>query len=634
LLGFVASTWKVAGSVGYSGKPVDVLLAISPEGQIKAAKLLEQTEPILTIGISPDDIAAFVGSFQGQDVLQQTAATDSPTAIAGATVSSGVIRDGIVRTARAVLQAQSALADQGQRKLDLAGFTERTWGELTNNGSIVNRRIAVAEARTLLGEEVYEASGASDDAPFAELYVGVLSPPAIGQNLLGKQVYTALVSSAPPEAAIIFVAGNGLYSFKGTQWKKSGVFDRIELLQGDKTIKLTSNGYHAIDDLKLADAPEFRELAAFFVPPESGFDPVKSWRLSLLAMKEQVLGATRTGAFEVKYQVPGNLIIGPAEQSATGVTVAEGEEFSLWQSNWLQRKPAIAALGLMLTVLVAILIFQDILVRWRTLYNRVRFGFLLTTFLVLGLGLGAQLSVVHVLTFAQALRTGFQWETFLLDPLVFILWSFVAAALLFWGRGVFCGWLCPFGALQELMNAGAQRLGVRQIEVPFGLHERLWPIKYIVFLALFALSLGSITYAFTGAEIEPFKTVITMKLARSWPFVLFACALLLAGLFIERFYCRYLCPLGAALGIPARLRMFEWLKRRHQCGRECRICAVRCTVQAIHPDGHINPNECIYCLKCQANYFDDQTCPPLKVRRQRTEALAGRSAGRGGGSDG
>jgi NosR/NirI family nitrite reductase transcriptional regulator len=250
LLGFVASTWKVAGSVGYSGKPVDVLLAISPEGQIKAAKLLEQTEPILTIGISPDDITAFVGSFQGQDVLQQAAATDGPTAIAGATVSSGVIRDGIVRTARAVLQAQSALADQGQRKLDLAGFTERTWGELTNNGSIVNRRIAVAEARTLLGEEVYEASGASDDAPFAELYVGVLSPPAIGQNLLGKQVYTALVSSAPPEAAIIFVAGNGLYSFKGTQWKKSGVFDRIELLQGDKTIKLTSNGYHAIDDLK------------------------------------------------------------------------------------------------------------------------------------------------------------------------------------------------------------------------------------------------------------------------------------------------------------------------------------------------------------------------------------------------
>jgi polyferredoxin len=94
-------------------------------------------------------------------------------------------------------------------------------------------------------------------------------------------------------------------------------------------------------------------------------------------------------------------------------------------------------------------------------------------------------------------------------------------------------------------------------------------------------------------------------------------ALLTAGLFIERFFCRYLCPLGAALAIPARLHMFQWLKRRHQCGRECHICAVRCPVQAIHPTGAINPNECIHCLKCQRLYFDAFTCPPLISRRKR-----------------
>ncbi len=237
----------------------------------------------------------------------------------------------------------------------------------------------------------------------------------------------------------------------------------------------------------------------------------------------------------------------------------------------------------------------------------------------LGWYAGAQLSVVNVLTFAQALLTGFQWELFLLDPLIFILWGFVAVGLLFWGRGVFCGWLCPFGALQELMNIAAQRLRVPQLQIPFALHERLWPIKYIIFLGLFAVSLNSVSMAFQGAEVEPFKTAITLKFMRHWPFVLYALALLVAGLFVQRFFCRYLCPLGAALAIPARLRMFEWLKRRVQCGRECRICAVRCPVQAIHPLGQINPNECIHCLNCQTLYYDPKTCPPLVARAQRRQ---------------
>lgn len=74
-----------------------------------------------------------------------------------------------------------------------------------------------------------------------------------------------------------------------------------------------------------------------------------------------------------------------------------------------------------------------------------------------------------------------------------------------------------------------------------------------------------------------------MKFLREWPFDLYAGLLLLAGLFVERFYCRYLCPLGAALAIPARMRMFEWLKRYRECAAECHVCARRCTVQAIHP---------------------------------------------------
>ena len=213
-----------------------------------------------------------------------------------------------------------------------------------------------------------------------------------------------------------------------------------------------------------------------------------------------------------------------------------------------------------------------------------RITFLSVTLVWLGWIAGGQLSVVQVVAFLHSLLTGFRWETFLIEPVIFMLWGFVALGLLFWGRGVYCGWLCPFGALQELTNELAQRLRVPQIEVPFAVQERLWVIKYTLFLAILALSFYSMEQALILAEVEPFKTSMSMRFMRAWPFVLFVVALLVAGLFIERFYCRYLCPLGAALAIPAKLKLFDWLHRRPQCGRECRLCEQKCTVGAIDPD--------------------------------------------------
>ena len=232
----------------------------------------------------------------------------------------------------------------------------------------------------------------------------------------------------------------------------------------------------------------------------------------------------------------------------------------------------------------------------------------------------AQLSVVNIFVFAGALLGEFRWEFFLLEPLIFILWCSVAASILFWGRGAFCGWLCPFGALQELLNKVARWWNVPQMTLPWGLHERLWPIKYLIFLALLGLSVYSLAFAEQFAEIEPFKTAIVLRFDRSWPYILFVGALLFAGLFIERFYCRYLCPLGAALAIPARIAMFHWLKRYRNCGDPCHLCAQDCMVQAIDPMGEINPNECLHCLNCQTMYFNEKVCPVViqkmaKVRK-------------------
>jgi polyferredoxin/Na+-translocating ferredoxin:NAD+ oxidoreductase RnfG subunit len=290
-----------------------------------------------------------------------------------------------------------------------------------------------------------------------------------------------------------------------------------------------------------------------------------------------------------------------------------------WVSVWHERWWQVVVLGFALGVLTFILLFQDWLTRRPGLLKIVRTSYLLFTLFFIGWYTLAQLSVIHVFTFINAVLHRFSWESFLVDPLIFILWGFVALTLLLWGRGVYCGWLCPFGALQELIHQLGQRFKIPAWEFPPVVHERLTALKYIIFIALFGLSLQSIGHAAKAAEIEPFKTAIVMHFNRDGVFFWYAVGLVIIAVFNRKFYCKYICPLGAALAIPAPLRIFDWLRRRKECGRPCQICAKQCEVQAIRLTGEINPNECHYCLDCQVTYWDDHNCPPLSEKRIRRE---------------
>ena len=625
LLGYAFSTRSVSGSVGYSGRPLDIIAAVTPAGIIAGARIVAHEEPILVIGIPRQALYDYVANFAGFDIginarvqPSRPSRGNGPHAVAGATVTSSVIRDAILRSARAVLRARSAPAHGGVR-LDRETLRTLNWRALASEGALQHLQVTRGEAARLLGSHDPET-----DKPFIDLWMALATPAAIGESLLGKRLYESELGKLGPEGNLLYIGASGLYSFKGTEWRRSGIFDRIEVVQGNRTFRLHADDHTRIDELRAAGAPHLRESGLFRLPQKSGFDATRPFRLDLAL----TAGASITAAAPVvslDYQIPDRYLIraAPSPAAATAPFVAPPEAPPLWQGIWWSRRLEIAGLALMLAALSGILIFQNAVTARGRFYYRLRAGYLIVTFLFLGILANAQLSVVNVLTFLHAILSGFRWELFLLDPMVFILWCFVAASVLFWGRGVFCGWLCPFGALQELTNKAAQRLGLKQIDIPFGLHERLWMIKYVLFLAILAISLNSIVAAFTVAEVEPFKTAITMKFMRDWPFVIYAGLLLVAGLVIERFYCRYLCPLGAALAIPARLRMFEWLKRYRECGAECNICARNCTVQAIHPLGQINPNECIYCLKCQAQYFDESVCLHLKKRIERRKPRAG-----------
>ena len=663
LVGYVYLNTDFTGAVGYSGKPVSMLVGIDTAGVIKGIKLVEHKEPIVLVGVPERRVVEALNKLLGTSIGPIAAGKErppQPDIVSGATVTILVMADSVIRSAvrlvrngriSAAVQKGTDVVPLPAKSINQAYSEIRDWDDLLGDGSIRRLRLSIGEIN-----QAYEKSGNAEAAAnpepggpeetFIDLYVALVSVPTIGKSLLGEAAYERLRARlhhnddnddndkesehATAERQAIIVAASGIYSFKGSGYVRGGIFDRIELLQDGYGTRFRDREHERIGALEAAGAPIFKEIGLFMVPEDFAFDPTEPWELQLLVQRATGAREKAFLTFDLAYALPDRYIKSekPAETAPPPVKATPApavEAAPLWKQMWRRSPISIGITSFAIVFLTGIFFFQNLLVKRPRLYTWLRRGFLVFTLVWLGWYANAQLSVVNVLTFSNSLISGFSWEYFLTAPLIFILWSSVAIALLFWGRGPYCGWLCPFGALQELTNSAAKAIGVPQIRVPWDLHERLWPVKYIIFLFLFGMSLYSLAFAEQLSEIEPFKTAIILKFVRDWPFVLYAVTLLVAGLFIERFFCRYLCPLGAALAIPGRIRMFQWLRRWPECGSPCQRCANECPVQSIHPEGHINVNECIYCMHCQELYRDDQRCPHMiqvRLKRERREVLS------------
>lgn len=669
-VGVAYITTDVVNTRGYSSKPIDTIVALDKSGTIKGAKMLAHNEPIVLVGIPVAKVDNFINGYIG---LNPTAnppkAGSTPSEIVtGATVTVVVIGDSIVRSARIVT---AELAKKGQTAAVPAAGSAAvqtrphrlinpekqdilSWDELLKQNAVQKLHLTVADANRLLQESNPEAAKhpqpGNPESTFIDLYTAVVSQPSVGKSLLGETGFAELQKRLKPGQSAIVVAGEGAYSWKGSGYVRGGIFDRIEVIQNDNGFRFTDLHHTRLLDFQAAGAPHFKEVSLFVTPEDVSFDAAEPWRMQLMIQHELGVQNKAFVTVDLNYQLPQPftvddpdgepVVIGTAPveaAAASGVTpvadLATGlgaddtnPQRELWKQIWQSKMPHVIAIGIMLAILTAVFFFQDTLVKYETFYRRFRYVYLTVTLFYVGWYLNAQLSVVNVLTFTSSLIHGFSWDYFLMDPYIFTLWCATAMAMIFWGRGAFCGWLCPFGSLQELTNAIAKKLGVKQISVPFGVHTRLSAVKYVIFAVLFGVSLYDLGTAEKLAEVEPFKTAIILTFIREWWFVLFAVALLVAGLFIERFFCRYMCPLGAAMAIPAKLQIFNWLRRYAMCGNPCQICNHECPVQAIHPEGDINPNECIQCLHCQVMYNHQTRCPQVvAVNKKKAKQAAAKA---------
>jgi NosR/NirI family transcriptional regulator, nitrous oxide reductase regulator len=604
-IGFLFSTDELTDVVGFSGAPFNFVVGLDLQGKIVGVVLVEHHEPIIDYNHMGAQLTRFIEQYAGLGLGGSIALSGKGTpgginGISGATVSARAFNHAIVQSARLVARSRGLTTGAASAAMiDTARFEPLTWSELIAAGAV--ERIRIPQGGK---------AGTGNQDVALELHATMVNPTSIGRNLLGPMRYGEYVAPYGPQDLLVLLMGKGPYSFVGTKVFDTGTFDRVRIEQGARTfvLKREPKHYQYLPFVSAKGAPKFDEIYLFIIPAESGIDVLAPWQVVV------VMGdGTHKQEFKLSYTLPSRFVLPPAESSAQEPLEAP------WRESWRAQTGNIVVLGLGLLVLTVLLITMDRLTRHARLYQGLRIGFLLFTLVWIGWIAGAQLSIINVFAWLRALIKGNGLAVVLADPLLCVLLAFVIVSFVIWGRGVFCGWLCPFGALQELLAKLARVVKLPQWSPSYQAHRKLWPLKYVSLAVLAVATLYGLETMAVAAEIEPFKTVISLRMDRAWPFVVYALVILAAGLFVERAFCRFLCPLGAAMAIGGRLRLrrFTVLKRRKECGSPCQLCANRCPIQAIEPSGSINMDECFYCLDCQVIHNDATVCPPLVYEAKR-----------------
>ena len=212
-------------------------------------------------------------------------------------------------------------------------------------------------------------------------------------------------------------------------------------------------------------------------------------------------------------------------------------------------------------------------------------------------------SLVSVVDIFGAMRASLPaWQD---GQAYYLLIGFTLVSTVLWGR-LYCGRICAFGALTQLMDRVVPaRL---RIEPPAWLDRRLVYLKYVVLAVAVVYVLASgdtLVYRY----IEPFWMFTLSGNAVMWTLL---GLLLLATVFVRNLYCRYLCAVGAGLGLLSNLTVFR-IKRWSECST-CKLCEKTCEWGAI--DGpKILVSECVRCDDCERLYADEDRCPHWLIQK-------------------
>ncbi len=633
VIGYAFNTLEIAPLPGFSGQPIELLVAINVDGTYRDVRVLSHKEPMFVDGYMDETMDAFAEQYKGKHVKDRIKVVTRGKGarrvrgkayvdgITTATISVEVLNDSVIQSAIEIAGTKiKGFRRVVPAKVNQAHFEAVTWSDLIQSEWIAEQRFTAGE--------VYDAFDGSRHAfrsderindpttTFSELGVVQVNVPSIGRYLLGEQGYRKLTKrSLKPGDSAILVFSNGPYSFLGKDFVPSTAPERLHIRQGEQTIEVQDlNFYNFLKPSWPAEMPAYKEVKLLRISAFEAFDPSQPWDLHLNVVRgrnQLTDGVTRS--FPLRYNLPQKFFVKQeARADQSDVTTP------LWLRLWMDRWVEIVFLLAGLILLTAVILTPARFTKKAQHFEYFRWAFLLYTIGFIGYFTQGQLSVTLLFTVAQSIFNTSAMTGLLLDPILCILGVYTLVTLFVWGRGFFCGWLCPFGAMQEVMGWIGEKLRLPQVRISWMTHSHANKLKYVIFLGLIVTSVFSLTKAEVLAEVEPFKTALTMSFERSWPFVAYAVLLLIASMFVHKFFCRYICPLGAALAIVGKFRAIDSIPRRKECGSPCQLCSVRCGINAIKPTGEIDYDECVQCYECVVIHDDEKECVPLIQRAKRT----------------
>lgn len=615
--GWVGLSVELVDVVAYSGHPVIVLFGLAPDGTITGTHLVHHSEPILLAGIPESELAAFVAFYRGHRADERI------------TVGSAVREDGLVTITRAhgedgdepaeplrfaavdAISGATVTALAANRTvLDAARAVGTTVGVIDAAAAREGRFVATGEPWSwsrMVGEGVFgrltvseREMGLASDAVFMDLWFTIADAPAIGGALIPPGDYRYLMERLAPGEHLLVVLGNGTSSFKGSGFVRGGIFDRVRVLQGLTEIQFRDTDYMNLARVFAPDAPRFRE-GAVFVTRDGHLDPGAPFSLVFLGSTHGAHSFDREfRSFDAEHRLPASVYF--VEEPPA--------ELSVWEQAWQNRAVDAAVLGAWLVIITVIFSARRFtFVRLATV-KRLHLASMTVSFVLVGLHLRAQPSVTQMLTLIDGLVHGVRGELFLTEPLLFVFWIFIFVTSIVFGRGVFCGWVCPYGVMNELLFKVGRALRLPALELPDRIHARLRYLRYGILVALVLTFLASPALGERAAEVEPFKSTFLVPFwTREWLFLVWWVVLAAIALVSWRPFCRYLCPMGAGLALLNSFRL-AGPKRRKYCSH-CKICQRGCEPKAIADDGTIDPRECLSCMECEATYHEEKICPPL-----------------------
>ncbi len=603
LIGYAFVTADIPPEVqGYSA-PITVLVGMDLTGTLTGIEILAYRESLR--GSRGDFLnrGSYLRQFPEKHVVDPFRVRDDIDGISGATLTVDAMARGIRNAARRVAATylSSTPAEAAPRYIgttEVGELEELLWAEIVNLGF-------AAQVNVL-------------DGPIQMvLFLLYLSEPAVGEMMVGSANFQAAMDTlgTREDAHLMLLGLSGRDPFF---FRPSG----LTLNQGEESFPVENADLAMLPLLRDGKLQgEVRRSGLLWV--DGSIDLAEPFELVLDLGPRGEIGAASylvmpaavatvaAGSAEGGGEPPGpgpepagdsgggggepsavsgaappvaGVAVGAAAQAATptidfeALLTEEVEEEATQLERMLERTSWARVTGFALLLLLATLtlITKSASLRWTTL---------LATFLLLGFYDGGFLSVSHILA---GISVG--PSVFLGDLPLLMLASFTAVTTLLWGR-VFCGFLCPFGALQDLLEKVVPKRLRR--ELPPALHRRLLKLKYgILALILLPTVLG------TGLTIfqyfEPFGTVF--YLSSSLLLWTIAGGILILSAIVPRFYCRYACPLGAALAVGSLAAPFR-IPRVEQCDF-CRVCEQKCPTGAI-TGPEIDFKECVRCNTCE-----------------------------------